>query len=111
MPKDYNKLEAPFGNDTTVIDIGMYFRIQQVLEVDDAKFTITFLIDLMVQWQDDRILDMSPSSGETAYLELGFMDYIWLPDIYILDLKSVKVQEVLNPPKGKKITIDTWICV
>ena len=58
IPIDYNKLEAPF-KDSEPLKVTVKLDIVQVLELDDTQFTVSVLMDLVVIWDDSRIIEPS----------------------------------------------------
>lgn len=100
LPKDYKKLELPMV-DGEAIEVGMRLSVQQISKIDDKDFTMSLNVDLGLEWKDPRIITTSPNQTEAyGVLDLGMLEYLWLPDIYLYNLKSVRSLNILTPFAG-----------
>jgi hypothetical protein len=103
LPNDYNKLAVPF-KESGQMEISINFEILQILEIDDIQFTVSMLMYLGVTWEDHRISGPTPEDSNLMVpINIKFADDLWLPDIYIYDLKQTAVQKFYIPFAGLKI--------
>ena len=118
LPKNYSKFELPFT--TGVNEIGVSIYIDEVLRINDKDYSITFACYFNVKWADKRIrLDKEfgreqagPGVNTTnnpdilVPTSLEFVKDLWLPNIFIYNIKTYKVIDVLNKLAGLWITTD-----
>ena len=110
LPKDYDSLVSPSDIDSTndtknVVDVNFDFDIR-VFEVDDIKFTVSFTMYFGIRWEEPRLLkkNVSKSYDDTFQrVNLDMLKHLWLPSIYILNLKSYKTLNVLSEFAGNHI--------
>ena len=101
FPADYSKQVAPIlenGNMEVLIN----FEIWQILEFDDVRFTISLLMYLGVTWNEPRIIASTPDDPDMLIpIDIGFVKSMWLPDIYIYDMKEIKIPKFNIPFAGE----------
>ncbi len=68
FPKDYNKYVAPAGK--TTIRVG--FEIEDISQVNDNDFAITFIMLTMMNWNDSRL-----QINDEAFSQLSTDDRYW----------------------------------
>lgn len=117
LPLDYNKFDLPFRDKTNIIDIGI--DITDVLRINDKEYSVEFSSYFNVMWTEPRLhipqrflseLNSSESSaGEMIPVNLELVNELWLPNIFIYNLKTFKVVEVLSKHAGLWITRDKEI--
>jgi hypothetical protein len=97
-----------------VNDITVSIDIDEVLRINDKDYSITFACYFNVKWPEKRIhLDpefgreqASPGVNHTQNpnilvpMNLEFVKDLWLPNIFIYNLKTYKVIDVLNKLAG-----------
>ncbi|KAK6625241.1 hypothetical protein RUM43_005535 [Polyplax serrata] len=85
LEADYNK-NLPPGKNT---DVSISLFINRVSAVDENKEEISLDVFLQVYWEDPRIRIL----GEFDYAELTWQqrDRFWVPDLYIRQLREMKV--------------------
>ena len=131
LPDNYSKFELPYtGNlfltfpaliyfvssaeQTNVI--GVSIDIDEVLRINDKDYSITFSTYFNVEWRERR-LNMFPSFGASLRpdnstehvmvpMNLEFVKDLWLPNIFIYNLKTYKVIDVLSKLAGLWIDTD-----
>ena len=104
IPADYNRLSLPKSQvNASALSIKMEFDIIDVLEVNDKDFSITLSMYLVLEWEDSRLIGQRLCSKEPCHVpvDTDMLSRIWLPDIYIYSLKTIKVLNVLNRFEGK----------
>jgi len=118
LPQDYNKFDLPFQNDVNPIDIGI--DITDVLRINDKEYSVEFSSYFNVMWREPRLeiplvflADLNSSSGlgqgSMIPVNLELVNQLWLPNIFIYNLKTFKVVEVLSKHAGLWITRDKEI--
>ena len=101
LPLDYNKLSAPF-KESEPMNIEVTLDGVHILEFDDIRFTVTILLDLSIEWVDSRIIGpASIDPEEHISTDLGFANHLWLPDIYIYNMKE-NIMSTFNIPFAGK---------
>ena len=95
IPNDYNKFEMP--DDHVHVDIGM--KIVEILEINDHEFSAAFYMYFFISWKDSRIIN-NAAPGKTLQIETSFLDYLWVPDVYIYNLKSFHNSRLLTDFAG-----------
>ena len=109
LAKNYSKLEVPF-NDQGLVNITVDLDVLQILEVDDIKFTVSFSMYFGVRWQEPRVIGPPPPEDNPYVpIDLGFIDFLWVPDIYIYHLKSILVTRIFTQFAGLWVVNRTGI--
>ena len=113
LPENYSKFELPFTEKTN--QIGISIDIDDVLRINDGTYSITFSTYFNVQWNERRLNVqpdfgaslMSPNSTDSVMvpMNLEFIKELWVPNIFIYNLKTYKVIDVLSKLAG--LWIDT----
>ena len=114
LPENYSKFELPFTEKTN--KIGISIDIDDVLRINDGTYSITFSTYFNVQWNERRLnlqpdfgasLKEAPNSTDTVMvpMNLEFIKELWVPNIFIYNLKTYKVIDVLSKLAG--LWIDT----
>ena len=112
LPKNYSKFELPVKQG--INDIFVSIDIDEVLRINDKDYSITFSCYFNVKWPEKR-LHLDPEFGREQTLpgvnhtdnpnimvpmNLEFVKDLWLPNIFIYNLKTYKVIDVLNKLAG-----------
>ena len=86
-----------------MLNIGVDFDIIDILDVDDKEFSITLSMYLGVYWKDPQLTGPYYCSKENDFtpVDLDMLPLIWVPDLYIYHLKSIKVLNVLREFAGR----------
>ena len=102
LPSDYNRLIKPFPNQP--VEIKCDLDILQILEINDGKFYVTFSMYFGVQWEEPRLIQSlsEEKTKENPYvpIDLSLFDQLWVPDIYIYDLKSIRSYKIFTDFAG-----------
>jgi len=113
LPENYSKFELPFTEVTN--KIGISIDIDDVLRINDGTYSITFSTYFNVE-SNERRLSVQPDFGSTLRppnstenvmvpMNLEFIKELWVPNIFIYNLKTYKVIDVLSKLAG--LWIDT----
>ena len=84
------------------MNISLDFDVR-VYEVDDIKFTISLTMYFGVRWNEPRILKknvLESNKSKIDRIRQEMIDYLWLPSIYVLNLKSYKVLDIFSEFSG-----------
>ena len=107
LPKGYNRLIPPshnIGNNDTKkpVDVHLDFDIR-VFGVNDIKFTVSLTMYFGIRWQEPRLLKNKSNSYDGTFerVDLDMLQDLWLPSVYILNLKSYKTLNVFSDFAGK----------
>ncbi|XP_071746375.1 acetylcholine-gated chloride channel subunit acc-3 isoform X2 [Lepeophtheirus salmonis] len=110
LPTNYSKFELPIPNSVNLVEIGI--DIGEVLRINDKEYSVTFSSYFNVLWKEPRLQysdkftkEVNNSSPETLIpVNLELVNELWLPNIFIYNLKTFKVVEVLSKHAGLWIT-------
>ena len=106
IPKVYNKHQQPQPNETSLVQVK--FTVEQLTAVDDSSFTISLIMFLSLYWRDDRIRYIrndTETKPEEIPLSMEWAEELWLPDVYVRKMHSVKRPRILQE-FGCKTTLD-----
>ena len=115
LPENYSKFELPFTEKTN--EIGISIDIDDVLRINDGTYSITFSTYFNVEWNERRLnvspefgasLRQGPNSSDPVMvpMNLEFIKDLWVPNIFIYNLKTYKVIDVLSKLAGLWIDTD-----
>ena len=105
LPIDYDKLEVPF-NDVGAVDVSVDLDVLQILEIDDIKFTVSFSMYFGVRWQEKRFFGPDPPvDNPYVPIDIGFVNNLWVPDVYIYHLKTIEVLNIFIPFAGSLLCL------
>ncbi|KAG5678047.1 hypothetical protein PVAND_007753 [Polypedilum vanderplanki] len=100
MSENYDKNNRP--SDLTNVSISLY--INRISAVDENKEEISFDVFLQVVWMDSR-LKPNTDVGEKGYIELTLeqRNQIWTPDLYIRQLREMKILRLFEEISSLRI--------
>jgi len=115
IPEDYAKAELPFTENPN--QVGIIVDIDDVLRIDDVTKTITFSTYFNVEWNERRLnlqqdfgasFRPFPNYPESVMVPMSkeVLNDLWIPNIFIYNLKTYKVINVLNRIEGVWIATD-----
>ena len=80
----------------------MDFKILEVVDIDDIHFTVSFIMYLGVRWKEPRFVEKTTPHPIQPHktLTLHFLDTVWVPDIYVYNLNSIKGLEIFTDFAG-----------
>ena len=86
-----------------IVDVSVDLDVLQILEVDDIKFTVSFSMYFGVRWTEPRLRSPATKPGDNPYvaIDLGLIDFLWVPDVYIYHLKTIQVLNIFTQFAGK----------
>ena len=95
IPANYDKLSRPIED---LVEIKMEIHITEVISINDQDFTATMMLILEANWQEPRI---KSNTTMKIPLELSIKDDIWVPDLYIPNMKYFKTEKILTELSGE----------
>ncbi|XP_023323455.1 glutamate-gated chloride channel subunit beta [Eurytemora carolleeae] len=99
LPRGYQKLEQPNPEKAVMINVNL--EILDILGVNDKEFSITLSMYFSVQWEESRIQTNNTVEADSwSPVSLEFLQDLWVPNIFIYDLKSFKSMDVLKRLAG-----------
>ena len=115
LPGNYSKYELPVKGGVNLIQVGIY--VDELLKINDKDYSITLSCYFNVRWPDARIKlskgfgDDQRKGGDTnstveVPMNLEMVKDLWLPNIFIYNLKTYKVMDVLNKLAGLWVRSD-----
>ena len=109
LPKDYQKLESPTPDSPVHVDINV--EILDILSVNDKEFSISMSMYFSVMWQESRIWTNNTIEPGFWYpVSLEFLNDLWIPNVFIYNLKSFSSLQVLKRLAGRNIAFKAKIC-
>ena len=90
IPLNYAKSVRPYLNQTN--NIFVQLKKLKVIKVSDFDSTIKLSLELSLEWKDSRIIISEKNLDNSKILTLNknLLDLLWIPEIYIYDLHSIK---------------------
>ena len=105
LPLNYQKLESPIPDGAVHVDINV--EILDILSVNDKEFSITMSMYFSVMWQESRIWTNNSLQPEDWYpVSLEFLNDLWIPNVFIYNLKSFQNVAVLKKFTMKFVILD-----
>ena len=96
--KNYDSFQLPKDEGNKV---GVSISYIKVIAVDEKEFSITIETFFNIDWQDERLeLTKHHSNGGLMPVDEDLVDHIWKPNVFIYDLNSFEVVEVLGKMSG-----------
>ena len=88
-----------------LIKPGIDLSITQINQIIDYNCEVEVSILVSMKWVEPRLKYANGTFPSSQALGLEFSDWIWMPDIYIYNLKSVHVPKFVQPVGGKHTVI------
>lgn len=109
---NYSKFELPITEGVNEIFVSI--DIDEVLRINDKDYSITFATYFNVEWKERRLFVdeekyNNQSDPELVPMNLEFVKDLWLPNIFIYNLKTYKVIDVLSKLAGLWINTNKLI--
>ena len=102
MPNDYSHGDFPKDAPSNEpVEVTLQFNNLEVLVVNDVDFTITIKMFLGIHWREPRLVSPTSTSILKIPLDLKLLDYLWLPDLEVLNLKECSDFHILKKLAGK----------
>jgi len=106
LTKDYSTFDLPYKTKPNLIKIG--FEISDVLGINDKDYSITFGLYFSVEWMEPRLNlskelwgeDMVAGEDDLVPVNLELIKSLWIPNIFIYNLKTFKTIDVLSKLAG-----------
>ena len=105
MPRQYGQCQVQCQENhssAVPMKIMLEFTDVEILEVSDMKHTITIKMHLGVHWDEPRLksLDTSLKLEDKYSIDIRILDYLWLPDLDIWNIKDIQEFKVLKKLAG-----------
>ena len=100
VQKDYRKDVAPLTNKP--LNISIMVQFDDIIEVNDKDATVTFKVVLSISWTDRRLnlihnsSSWNDDSNKWARLSVKCLNYLWIPDMNIPNIKEFNIQNILK---------------
>ena len=103
LPNDYKKDIRPDTGENP-LDIFLHLDIHDIIRVNDYDTTITLKLTISIGWIENRlkILPQSPDwimeEDESNWTKLNpnWLQYLWIPDVEIVNMKELHTTHVFN---------------
>ena len=97
IPDNYDKLSRPMEG---LVDIEVEIHVTEVISINDQDFTATMMLYLQASWEEPRIKN---NNTDAIPIELSIKDKLWVPDLYIPNMKSFKTEKILTDLAGEYV--------
>ncbi len=69
--------------------------------MNDKEFSVTLTMYFAVRWEEPRLMtNNTVAEGEWTPIDLQFLHHLWVPNIFIYDLRSFAALNVLKKLAG-----------
>ena len=83
------------------MNIFSHLNAENNFQVNDKEFSITVTMYFTVIWEDPRLVtNMTVEEGTFTPIDLNFLNHMWVPNIFIYDLRFFKSLNVLKKLAG-----------
>ena len=112
LPDDYNKFDFPEKDEA--IQIGVDFSLNDIIKISDHDQSITVSVFLNLEWPETRLTLLPEfSKDSTGYkmipVELALVKNLWLPNIFIYNMKEYKKMVLLSDVAGVWISTNKTV--
>ena len=104
LPDNYSKFDLPKPDGLNLVYISI--DIEDVLEINDKDYSITFATFLNVEWLERRLhvdpdfMSLHSNDKVLVTMDLEFLKDLWLPNLFIYNLKTFTEISVLSNLAG-----------
>ncbi len=85
----------------TYNEVGLSTGIMDILEVNDKEFSVTLTMYFEVKWDEPRLVSNATYGPDASVpIDLQFLNHLWVPNIFIYDLRSFSALNVLKKLAG-----------
>ena len=97
----YDAFRMPFPDKPNKISV--ILGVDSVIGVDEKDFSFTFAGYLNLEWNEPRLEVRNNNTDNTGMMpvEAGIMKELWMPNLFIYNLKTLDVIEVLETISGR----------
>ena len=103
IPSTYNKMDMPNSDQVNKepfqVSVSMY--LLDIYRINYEDFTMDLNIHVRFTWNDNRL--SNNKTGFNSDVDVDFIENLWVPDIYIYDLKDLRTRRTLTPEEGLRI--------
>ena len=72
-----------------------------IMDVSDKEFSVTLTMYFSVKWDEPRIeTNNTITEGQTVPIDIMFLNQLWVPNIFIYDLRAFTALNVLKKLAG-----------
>ena len=104
VPKGYSSCSMPrkeYESENVAMKIMLEFTDVEILEVNDITHTIAVKMHLGVHWIEPRLVSLDTfTSDDSNSIDIRILEYLWLPDLDIYNVKDIDEFKVLKKLAG-----------
>ena len=82
----------------------LQFQVLDILSVNDKQFSVSLSMYFGVHWREERLRLPPPShnnsGAEWVPIDLDFMKFIWVPNVFVYDIAQFRAIQVLKKLAG-----------
>ena len=82
----------------------LQFQVLDILSVNDKQFSVSLSMYFGVHWREERLKLPPPShnnsGAEWVPIDLDFMQFIWVPNVFVYDIAQFRAIMVLKKLAG-----------
>jgi len=94
----YDAFQLPFTDKPNLITVNL--GVDSVIGIDEKDFSFTFAGYMNLQWKEPRLEIRNNSHSGLVPVDAGIIEELWLPNVFIYNLKTLEVIEVLSKMTG-----------
>jgi hypothetical protein len=98
IPSTYNKMDTPISEGP--LEVGVSLMLLDIYGIDYLDFTMDLNLYMRFSWIDNRV---SMNNTENVDVDVNFIHNLWVPDIYIYDLKTLQTRKTIRAEEGLSI--------
>ena len=109
LPSKYNKMNMPTSDDRLPLKVKVALLPLYIYKIDHIDFTVDIKVHMRVTWSDTRLII---NSTKSEAVDVDFVQKLWIPDIYIYDLKemiSSMTSQTITPNGGLTVSQEDGI--
>ena len=95
----YDAFRLPFTDKPNLITVNL--GVDSVIGIDEKDFSFTFAGYMNLQWKEPRLEIRNNNHSGLVPVDAGIIEELWLPNVFIYNLKTLEVIEVLSKMTGK----------
>ena len=110
LPKNYSKLQPPVtGEHDEPVNISVGIFVLDITKVDTKMSSIEMILQMSVIWKENRLTYSETSDKTWENMDVSLLKYIWVPDVYIYNLRDLTIPSLYGPFGGLWVSNETYV--
>ena len=104
IPSTYNRMDMPNSNQDVKepFKVSISINLLDIYKINYEDFTMDLNLYVSFSWNDNRLIINDTFDGDVD-VDVSFIKKLWVPDIYIYDLKELRTRHTITPEEGLRI--------